>query len=326
MYGIVPQGCISLGEALDLIATAMKVPGWRGWSREVHIFHQVLILWTGDQQVGNEDALQAAIEDSEQVRNVIVHAMKLFPGTPPMQEDAVPTLVIGSDGNPILIPVGEWRRAGTLQLFVRRQWSPSYGDPALEIFVRRRELVEALAQGSEATDGVIVHAETEKHLSGAAEDVATSYRSDRSDSIGGGKCRREESGRISGAERRWATTGNISCIYSSIGATTRPAHSSLTARKNRRGGWRQTFEPHGAIGLIHCRRHRSHYQVFRTASLRCGTLWQKPSRSWWTNQHLSDGSAPVGRFVAGLFLVVWPVSIALSVWKITKALAGNWPV
>ena len=66
MYGIVPQGCISLGEALDLIATAMKVPGWRGWTREVHIFHQALILATGDQQVGNEDALSAAIEDSQQ--------------------------------------------------------------------------------------------------------------------------------------------------------------------------------------------------------------------------------------------------------------------
>jgi hypothetical protein len=91
--------------------------------------------------------LSAAIEDSQQVRNVIAHAMKLFPGTPPMHEDAVPTLVIDSDGNSILIPVGEWRRAGALQLFVRRRWSPRYGDPALEIFVRRRELVEALAHG-----------------------------------------------------------------------------------------------------------------------------------------------------------------------------------
>ena len=152
MYGIVPRGCIRLGEALDPIAAAMKVPGWRGWTREVDIFHRWIRV-TGDREAGN-DALSAAIEDSEQSRKVIVYAIELFYGTPPLHEDAVPTLVIDGKGRSILIPVEEWRhRAGALQRCVRRRWSPCHEDPAFEIFVRRVPLEEALARDFGATDG-----------------------------------------------------------------------------------------------------------------------------------------------------------------------------
>jgi len=109
---------------------------------------------TGDREAGN-DALSAAIEESEQSRKVIVYAIELFYGTPPLHEDAVPTLVIDGKGRSILIPVEEWRhRAGALQLFVRRRWSPRHGDPAFEIFVRRVPLESALARDFGATDGV----------------------------------------------------------------------------------------------------------------------------------------------------------------------------
>ncbi len=147
MHGIVPRGCIGLGEALDLIATTRKVPGWRGWAWEIPIFHRALILAADDRGTGNEDALEAVIEDSRQIRDVIVYAMRLFYGTPPLHEDAVPTLVFDGDGNSIPIPVEEWRRrTGALQLFVLRQWSPRHGAPAFEIFVRRVPLEEALAR------------------------------------------------------------------------------------------------------------------------------------------------------------------------------------
>jgi hypothetical protein len=148
-----PRGYIGLGEALDLIATALKIPGWRGWAGELPIFHRAKILAIGDQEVGSEDVLEAAIEDSRNFSDVMTSAQGLLYGTPPRHEDAVPTLVIDAKGRSIPIPVEEWRQAGTWQLFVRRRWAPRHGAPAFAIFVHRRAFEEALARTISATEG-----------------------------------------------------------------------------------------------------------------------------------------------------------------------------
>ncbi len=154
MRGVAPRGWIGLGEALDLTAIAMKVPGWRGWTWEIPVFHRAWILAADDRGTSSEDDLAAAIEDSRNVGDVMTRASGLFYGTPPLREDAVPILVIDGKGRSIPIPVGEWRREGTWQqLFIRRRWSPRHGAPAFAIFVRRVPLKEALARDFGATDG-----------------------------------------------------------------------------------------------------------------------------------------------------------------------------
>jgi hypothetical protein len=148
-----PQGYIGLGEALDLTATALKIPGWRGWTWELPIFQRAKILAIGDQEIGGEEALEAAVKDSRNFSEVMTRAGELLYGTPPLHEDAVPTLVIDARGRPLLIPVEEWRRAGTWQLFVRRRWAPRHEAPAFAIFVHRNAFGEALARTIGAPEG-----------------------------------------------------------------------------------------------------------------------------------------------------------------------------